>query len=296
MKVLRAEYLGFCRGVKDAINLAEETTRRAGQVCSLGPLIHNKQAVDKLTQTGLKVVDSLDELEPGPVLIRAHGVDPATKASVLARSSDVVDATCVLVRRAQHVVKELHEEGYGVVVVGDAKHPEVEGIVGYAPDVVVVGSPDELDKLPQKGRLGVVGQTTLSQEKFARMVGHIVARSFCEIKVVNTLCKEVDRRLAAAVALCNQVDVVFVLGGLHSSNTRQLAHVCREQGTPTYHLEDWSSFRPDCVRGYRIAGVTAGASTPDWIIDEFVENLEQFAAEEHREGMFRPCCSGGSPS
>jgi len=295
MKVLRAEYLGFCRGVKNAINLAEEMTQRAAQVCSLGPLIHNKQTVDRLTETGLKVVDSLDQLKSGPVLIRAHGVDPTTLARVRAQSSDVVDATCVLVRRAQRVVRELHKQGYAVVVIGDAKHPEVEGIVGYAPDVVVIGSPNELDQLPRKGRLGVVGQTTLSQDKFAMMVGHIVSRSFSEIKVVNTLCKEVDRRLEAAVALCNQVDVMFVLGGLHSSNTCQLARACREAGALTYHLEDCSSFRPEYVRGCRIAGVTAGASTPDWIITEFVESLERLNVEALNEGAHQPCCSGGSP-
>jgi 4-hydroxy-3-methylbut-2-enyl diphosphate reductase len=159
---------------------------------------------------------------------------------------------------------------------------------------VVVGKPDELDKLPRKGRLGVVGQTTLAQEKFAMMVGHIVSRSFVEIKVVNTLCKEVDRRLEAAVALCSQADVVFVLGGLHSSNTRQLAQVCCEQGTPTHHLEDWSSFRPEYVQGRRIAGVTAGASTPDWIITEFVKNLERLDVEALDERMRRPCYSAGS--
>lgn len=292
---MRAEYLGFCRGVKDAINLAEETTRRAGEACSLGPLIHNKQTVDRLTETGLKVVDSLEQLGRGPVLIRAHGVDPVTMARVQARCSEIVDGTCVLVRHAQSVVRQLYEEGYGVVVVGDPEHPEVQGLVGYAPDVVVVGSADELDKLPRQARLGVVGQTTLPQKKFATMVGHIVTRSFREIKVVNTLCKEVDRRLEAAVTLCSHVDVMFVLGGLHSANTRQLARACRERGAPTYHLEDWSSFRPEYVRGRRIAGLTAGSSTPDWIIDEFVENLEQFDVEALNEGVCRPCCSPGSP-
>jgi (E)-4-hydroxy-3-methyl-but-2-enyl pyrophosphate reductase len=295
MKVLRAEYLGFCRGVKDAISLAEKTTRRAGRVYSFGPLIHNKQTVDRLREIGLKVVDSLDELGSGPILIRAHGVDPATKATIQARSPDIVDATCVLVQRAQRVVSELHQEGYAVVVIGDAHHPEVEGIVGYAPDVVVVARPDELDRLPHRARLGVVGQTTLSQETFAAMVGQIVARSFREIKVVNTLCKEVYRRLAAAVDLCSQVDVMFVLGGLHSSNTRQLAHVCRERGAPTYHLEDWSAFRAEYVRGCRVAGVTAGASTPDWVINEFVENLERFEVEALNDGTHQPCCSSGLP-
>lgn len=293
MKVLRAQHLGFCRGVRAAISLAEQTMRRAGQACSLGPLIHNQQAVDKLAEIGLRVVDSPEQFQSGPVLIRAHGVDPATLVRVRARCPDIVDGTCVLVRRAQNVVRKLHEDGYRVVVIGDPQHPEVKGIVGYAPDVVVVSNAAELDKLPRKSRLGVVGQTTLSQAKFALIVGHLIARPFSEIKVLNTLCKEVDRRLEAAAALSGRVDAMFVLGGLHSANTRQLARACRERGVPTYHLEGWSSFRREYVRGCRLAGVTAGASTPDWIIDEFVENLEQVAAATLNAGMYRPCCSSG---
>jgi 4-hydroxy-3-methylbut-2-enyl diphosphate reductase len=204
---------------------------------------------------------------------------------VRARGTEVVDATCVLVRRAQQVVQRLHAEGYAVVVIGDANHPEVQGIVGYAPDVRVVGSPEELDRLPCSPRLGIVAQTTLVHDKFAAMVGHIVAHPFREVKIVNTLCKEVDRRMEAAVALCSDVDVLFVLGGLHSANTRALAEACRRQGVPTHHLEDWSSFRPEFVQGHRAAGVTAGASTPPWIIDEFVDNLARLEVGALSERM-----------
>jgi 4-hydroxy-3-methylbut-2-enyl diphosphate reductase len=214
---------------------------------------------------------------------------------VEAHCSNIVDATCVLVQHAQRVVRELHEQGYAVVVIGDADHPEVKGIIGYAPGVVVLSSDDAPLKLPGRGRIGVVGQTTLPQDKFARIVAELVARPFREIKVVNTLCKEVDRRLEAAVALCGQVDVMFVLGGLHSANTCQLAGVCRERGVPTHHLEDWSSFDPEYVRGCGTAGVTAGASTPDWIIDEFVENLQRLEVVAPNEGTHRTCYSAGSP-
>ena len=279
MKVLCAKHLGFCLGARRAVHLAEETTRRAGSVFSLGPLIHNRQTVDRLAQTGVTVVDSPEELGDGPVLIRAHGLDPATTARLTERCTGVVDATCVLVRRAQSAVQTLHEEGYRVVVIGEADHPEVQGIVGYAPDVFVVGTPEEVERLPRSSRLGVVGQTTLPQETFAEMIGLIAARPFRELKVVNTLCREVDRRLEAARVLCRHVDVMFVLGGLHSANTRRLAQVCRAQGVPTYHLEDWSSFRSAYVAGRRVAGVTAGASTPDWIIETFVENLARLALD-----------------
>ncbi len=284
MRVLRAEHLGFCFGVKEAIDLAHRTTRRAGQACSLGPLIHNEQAVTRLAQSGLRVIDSPDEVENGPVLIRAHGVDPTTMEQVRARGAEVVDATCVLVRQAQRVVRRLHAEGYAVVLIGDANHPEVKGIIGYAPGVRVVGSPEELDRLPRSPRLGIVAQTTLAHDKFAAMVGHLLAGPFREVKIINTLCKEVDRRMEAAVALCSHVDVMFVLGGLHSANTRALAEACRGQGVPAYHVEDWSSFRMEYVQGHRVAGVTAGASTPAWVIDEFIENMARLEVEALNEG------------
>jgi len=279
MKVYRAEKLGFCFGVEDAIELAHVTTGRTEPVYSLGPLIHNNQVIEELAQAGLTTVESPDEATGGCVLIRAHGVDPDTMAAVRERHLDVVDATCHLVRRAQNAVRTLHNEGYHVVVIGDAEHPEVKGIVGYAPDVVIIADGDELDRLPRNARLGIVAQTTLSQEHFAKVVGHIVARPFREIKVVNTLCAEVFRRQEAAIALCRKVDVMFVLGGLHSANTQTLARLCRETGVPTYHLESWSDFRPEFVRHGGVAGVTAGASTPDWIIDRFVHEMEAFDAD-----------------
>ncbi len=280
MKVLRADKMGFCFGVEDAVNLARETTAGGGRVYSLGPLIHNKQVINQLAKNGLKTVESLEDVADRTVLIRAHGVDPNTMAAAQQRSANVIDATCVLVRRAQNVVKQLHDEGYSVVLIGDANHPEVKGVIGYAPQVTVIAGPEDLDKLPHSGRLGVVGQTTLAQEHFARMVGEICLKPFREIKVVNTLCIEVVHRQEAAIALCSKVDVMFVLGGLHSANTQELARLCRDQGLPTYHLENWESFLAEYVRGCKVAGVTAGASTPGWIIDGFVNGLEALDAQE----------------
>jgi 4-hydroxy-3-methylbut-2-enyl diphosphate reductase len=280
MKVLRAAHVGFCAGVRAAIDRAKQVSQRSEKWYSLGPVIHNRQAVARLTDAGLEVVTHVDDVGPGPVLVGAHGVAPTTLARLQAGNEDVVDATCPLVQRAQNAVRKLHEAGYAVVVVGDANHPEVRGIVGYAPRVVVVGTPAELDRLPDATRLGLIAQTTLSQARFAAMVGHILTRPFQEVKVVNTLCGAVARRLDAAVDLCGKVDVMFVLGGLHSANTRVLAEVCANQGVPTYHLEDWTSFRHEYVEGRRTAGITAGASTPHWIIEEFAANLERVEVEE----------------
>ncbi|UCD27359.1 MAG: 4-hydroxy-3-methylbut-2-enyl diphosphate reductase [Planctomycetota bacterium] len=274
MKVLRADKLGFCNGVERAIGLAENALERKDKVYSFGPIIHNKEVVDRLAEKGLSTVESLDQVHNGTVLIRSHGVSPQVLAAIDQTDRELVDATCVLVRRAQDIVKQLHEEGYQVVMIGDANHPEVKSIIGYAPDVIVIDRPQDLDRLPKGAKLGVVVQTTHSQKQFGEMLGHIATRPFREIRAVNTLCLEVARRQEAALALCSRVDIMFVLGGHHSANTQELARLCRAQGVTTYHLENWGSFSREYVNGHKTAGITAGASTPPWVIDEFIKNLE----------------------
>ncbi len=277
MEVRLARKRGFCFGVEDAIELAQHTVQahEPGTVVALGPVIHNPQVVEDLEKAGLNQSADLEELVPGTtVLLRSHGAGPDTYARAAEKQLEIVDATCVLVKRAQTVVKQLHEEGYRVIMIGDANHPEVKGVIGYAPDVIVVDKEENLDAvLPKRERLGIVAQTTHAPEHVAAMIGAIAARPFRELKVVNTLCLEVVRRQEAAAELCGEVDVIFVLGGLHSANTRELARICEQQGLPTYHLESWEQFEPRMITGHRVAGVTAGASTPDYIINEFVENL-----------------------
>ncbi len=278
MVVKLARKRGFCFGVEDAIELAEKTLadHPDGRVVALGPVIHNPQVVERLEKAGLNQSGDLDNLPPGTtVLIRSHGVTPDVLEKARHRGLNIVDATCVLVKRAQTVVRQLHEEGYQVVMIGDRNHPEVQGVIGYAPDVIVVDSVEDLEAaLPKRGRVGVVAQTTHTSEHVGRIVGAIASMPFREIKVVNTLCLEVIRRQQSAVELCSEVDVMFVLGGLHSANTRELARLCQQQGTQTYHLETWEQFRPEMVAGRKVAGVTAGASTPDWIIEDFAKKLE----------------------
>jgi len=280
MQIKIAKKSGFCFGVKGAIELAEQTLKNnpPGKVVALGPVIHNNQVVENLEKAGLNQTGDLDKLESGTtVLIRSHGAPPETFAKAEKYNLPIVNATCVLVRRAQNIVKQLHEEGYQVIMIGDAEHPEVKGVIGYAPNVIVVDRPEDLDeKLPKHGRLGIVAQTTHALEHVAAMISAITARPFKEVKVVNTLCMEVVRRQEAALELCEEIDVMFVLGGLHSANTRELARLCSEKGVPTFHLESWAQFKPEMVNGHTIAGITAGASTPDSVINEFAENLNAF--------------------
>jgi 4-hydroxy-3-methylbut-2-enyl diphosphate reductase len=278
VQVKLATSRGFCFGVEDAIELAQAAVARhgAGQVVALGPVIHNKQVVSRLEEAGLNQSGDLDAIDPAKtVLIRSHGATPQLMQQIADRGLNVVDATCVLVKRAQNVVKELYEQGYHVVMIGDPNHPEVKGVIGYAPVVTVIDDQTDLDEaLPYKERLGIVAQTTHAPEHVAKVIAKILVRPYREVKIVNTLCLEVTRRQEAAIALCKEVDVMFVIGGLHSANTREMANLCRDAGTDTYHIETWDQFRPDMVAGKSVAGVTAGASTPEWVISDFVERLQ----------------------
>ncbi|MEK6797579.1 MAG: 4-hydroxy-3-methylbut-2-enyl diphosphate reductase [Planctomycetota bacterium] len=279
MQVKLATPRGFCFGVEDAIELAEAAVAAhgPGRVVALGPVIHNKQVVGRLEEAGLNQSGRLDAVDPSQVvLIRSHGATPETMQRAADRGLQIVDATCVLVKRAQNVVRQLHEEGFHVVMIGDPNHPEVRGVIGYAPNVTVIDTDTDLEQaLPYRERIGIVAQTTHSPEHVADMIAKILRRPYREVKIVNTLCLEVTRRQDAAIALAGEVEVMFVLGGLHSANTREMARLCQEAGTPTYHIETWSQFEPPMIEGKTVAGVTAGASTPEWVITEFVEHLER---------------------
>jgi len=279
MKVLVAEKCGFCHGVRNAISVAEKTLaeqRGKGAVYSLGPIIHNKDEVERLAKAGLRTVESIEEIDSGTVIIRSHGAAPAQMARLREKGVTIVDATCILVKRVQRIAEELEKDGYQVVIVGEENHPEVQAVMGCAKDVVVIADESDLAKLPGNAKLGIVSQTTQGPENFGDMLGAIGRGSFSELRVINTLCQEAIKRQESAVQLCKKVDVMFVLGGLESANTRRLAELCKKHNSETFYLQNWKELDKLMVFGKDMAGVTAGASTPDWIIDEFVKNLEAF--------------------
>ncbi len=278
MKVIVAENYGFCPGVRNAISMAEKVLSKKKNVYSLGPIIHNSDVVQRLAKSGLHTVNSVEQIRSGTVIIRSHGAAPKQMAELKEKGINIVDATCVLVKRVQRIARQLDRGGYRVVVIGDENHPEVQAVVGSASDVVVLADESDLHKLPLNGKLGIVCQTTQSQEHLSRMLGAIGQHGFRELKVINTLCREAIKRQESAVQLCKQVDIMFVLGDLESANTRRLAELCTKYNSRTFHLQNWSEFDKNKVFGkmgvlQQVAGVTAGASTPEWIIEEFVENL-----------------------
>ena len=278
MKVLVAEKCGFCLGVKNAITLAKKTLAEQDTVYSLGPIIHNDEVVHELAQKGLKAINSIEQIDSGTVLIRSHGATKQQLQEIEKRGLNIVDATCVLVKRLQKISHKLNQDGYKVVIIGDEKHPEVQAIVGFAENVAVIGNQGDLQKLSGHGKLGIICQTTQSPDHFAEMIAEIAKKGFSELKIINTLCREAIKRQNSAVELCRKVDIMFVLGSLHSANTRKLAELCRKYNEHTYHLQNWQKLDKNIIYGKMTAGVTAGASTPDRVIQEFVEKLGDFNA------------------
>ncbi|MFH1370270.1 MAG: 4-hydroxy-3-methylbut-2-enyl diphosphate reductase [Planctomycetota bacterium] len=280
MKVILAEKYGFCAGVRNAISIAEKVLAEKGRVYSLGPIIHNPDVVERLAKKGLVAVDNVEEVPAGAaVLIRSHGAASDEIEHLRQKNAEIVDATCVLVKRLQQIAAQMEKDGYKVVIVGDRNHPEVRAVVGCTKGAVVVGGESDISKIGN-GRLGIVCQTTQSPEFFSNMLSAIARADFSEMKVINTLCKEAIKRQQAAVELCRKVDIMFVLGGLESANTRKLAELCKKYNNRTFHLQNRDEFDKRIIFGCRTAGVTAGASTPQWIIDDFVKHLESIDAGE----------------
>lgn len=276
MEVIVADKCGFCHGVHNAISLAEKILKDSGEVYSFGPIIHNKNVVDRLSQAGLKTVEDIDQINCGTVLIRSHGAAPDSIERLKAKGLTIADATCVLVKRVQKIAMELEKDGYRVVIIGDKNHPEVQAVAGCVRNVTVIADEGDLGKLSRHGKLGIICQTTQSPEYFSKMIAAICEGDFDEIRVINTLCKEAIKRQQSAVQLCKKVDIMFVLGSLDSANTRKLAELCKKYNNQTFHLQNWQEFDKNTFSGKKTAGVTAGASTPEWIINDFVEELRKF--------------------
>ena len=276
MKVIVANKCGFCPGVRNAISTAEQLLKEASNtedVCSLGPVIHNRDEVNRLERSGLTVVESLDDIQGGSVLIRSHGAAPNQIEKLKQNGAHIVDATCVLVKRLQKIARQLEDDGFQVIIIGEENHPEVQAVVGGLKHAIVIATQEDLAKIPGNAKLGIVCQTTQSPEQFSTMLGAIARGNFRELRVINTLCKESRKRQEAAVKLCKEVDIMFVLGGLHSANTARLAEMCEKFNPHTHHLQSWKDLNTTLLARKRLAGVTAGASTPDWIIDDFVKHL-----------------------
>jgi len=285
MRVIIAHTAGFCMGVRRAMNKAFITMRREeGPIYTHGPLIHNPQVVKLLTERGVREIHNASEASEGTVILRAHGITPQERKNLKESRLSIVDATCPKVGRVHAAVRKHHAQGYLVVVVGDRDHPEVVGIVGHTDDTGrVVNTPAEAGELPDADRVLVVAQTTFEEGRFCEILDAIRARyADGEVKDINTICQSTMRRQEEVRNLAEKVDAMVVVGGKNSGNTRRLVEVAVESGVPAFHIEDSLDLDADALGAYRTVGLTAGASTPNWVIMEVADHLSRIDRKQRR--------------
>lgn len=269
-----AAHAGVCYGVERALSMAADAATSApAPVHTLGPLIHNPLVVKELEAQGVGLADTLDDAASGSIIIRAHGVVPAVIEQARARDLTVLDATCPYVKRVHAAAEKLVREGYQLIVVGESGHPEVEGIMGHADGAArVVSCADDLADLEISNRVGVVVQTTQTQATLAGVVSALLTRA-SEVRVINTICSATQERQHAASELASRADVMIVVGGKNSGNTRRLAQICAERCERTHHVEDACEIDPAWFTGAGLIGITAGASTPSSHIERAVKAI-----------------------
>ena len=269
MKLFVAKSAGFCFGVKRAMDMALEAAQKYPKhLYTLGPLIHNPQAVEFLEGIGIKVKERIEDIPTGTVVFRSHGVSFEDSKKAKEKKLHIIDATCPIVKRAQFFAKFLHRHGYALLIVGNAHHPEVEAIRSYLDeDVLVVDQPKRVERLGPWEKLGIIAQTTQSFNLFKEVVA-ISLEKAKEVRVFNTICQATTIRQKEAVEIARKVDCMIVTGGFNSGNTQRLATICREIQPKTYHIETARELNPRWLVRKKKIGLTAGASTPHWIIHE----------------------------
>ncbi len=278
MQIIVAKRAGFCFGVKRAVdiafNLAKETE---GGLFSHGPLIHNPQVIEKLKMEGITPTEDVQCPDIKTLIIRTHGVSPNIYDEISKCGYKVVDATCPFVKKAQQHVQTLNEKGYQVLIVGDRQHPEVQALLGFAGDnVTVVNSSDPLPKL--KTKVGIIAQTTQPIDALEKVVCKVID-SVKEVKIYNTICDSTVLRLEETKKLANAVDLMIVVGGKNSANTTQLTKLSKGICAKVYHIETAAEIQDRWFNRAEKVGITGGASTPQWLIDEVKEKLKEISCK-----------------
>ena len=279
MEVIVAKTAGFCFGVERAVNqVYDQIKHGSGPIYTLGPIIHNEGVVRDLEEKGVKVLNSENEisaLTEGTVIIRSHGVGKHNYDMLKAQGVQIVDATCPFVKKIHRIVQEQNLQGRRVIIIGDETHPEVEGIKGWGDArTMVVKNEEQMEKLPSftGEKLCIVSQTTFNYNKFKDLVEKFEKKGY-DILVLNTICNATQERQVEARRIASEVDAMIVIGGRHSSNTQKLYEICQKECKNTYFIQSLGDFNPECVNSVRSVGITAGASTPNQIIEEVHTNV-----------------------
>lgn len=273
MKIIVAKTAGFCFGVKRAIDIAFKIAKEKCEgVYTLGPLIHNPQVVKMLKNKGIIPIEDINEKKDiRALIIRTHGIPLNLSKKIISKGYEIIDATCPFVKKAQYYAKLLRDEGYQVVILGEKNHPEVKSLKSYAEnDVVVTDGKERLPKL--KSKIGIIVQTTQTIEALKKLLSDALKHAK-EIKVYNTICNSTALRLKETERMAQKVDIMIVVGGKNSANTTQLTKLCKTLSVPTYHVETASEIKKSWIKGAKKLGITAGASTPDWLIKEVEKRI-----------------------
>ena len=278
MEVSLAEYCGFCYGVKRAVNLALTTKadNKDKEVYTLGPIIHNPQMVEHLAEQGVGVIEKIEDApQNATVIIRSHGVGPSVYEKATNLGIEIVDATCPHVKKAQMAGHELIKDGCKIIILGEAHHPEVRSIFLWTDEkATIVETLEDAEKLPFFEKIGVVAQTTFSSKEFNEII-EVIKTKCRELKVERTICTATDNRQRAAIDLANNMDIMIVVGGKNSANTTRLAKTCENAGCRTYHIETADELVRSWFDGVQKIGITAGASTPEWLIQDVYKKLSK---------------------
>ncbi|MGB3480277.1 MAG: 4-hydroxy-3-methylbut-2-enyl diphosphate reductase [bacterium] len=270
MIIYRARYGGVCFGVKRAIEMALKAVKKGKCVYSLGPLIHNRLAVESLNKKGIITVDKIRDIKNKKVIIRSHGIPPVLLKKLKKKKFEIIDATCPRVRRAQRYVEKLITEGYYVVIIGEKDHPEVKGLLGYAGNRAVMYSKDLKLK---KHKIGVVPQTTLDLVHLNEAIANLIP-GVLEMKIYNTICKATILRTKEAMRIAEKADIMLVVGGKNSANTTRLYQMCKKV-KPSYHIESVDDILTDWFERVKSVGVTAGASTPKDQVEDVIDFIKK---------------------
>jgi len=274
MKIELASSYGFCYGVKRAIEIAEKHQNSF----TYGPLIHNKDEINRL-KIGFNIglVEKMEDINSkNTIVIRTHGIPKNELAALKKQDNKIIDATCPYVTTPQNIVAQMSSEGYSVVIFGDKEHPEIKGVVSYAEhqkDTFIVLKPEELEMLPLKNRVALVSQTTKKPEDFLKISNALIL-THKEVRVFNTICNATFENQDAAAALGERADIMIVIGGKHSSNTKMLHSISKKNCKDSYLIENENELEKSWFKNKNLCGISAGASTPDWIIQNIIKKIE----------------------
>jgi 4-hydroxy-3-methylbut-2-enyl diphosphate reductase len=265
MQIKVAKHSGFCFGVKRAINIVEKALRKKIDIYSLGPIIHNPEVVNELSKKGLKVIRGIGSIDKGAVVISSHGAPIETVQKIKEKGLRLIDATCPFVKHSHDIVKTLKRDGYSIIIIGDKAHPEVRALLSSA------------GKKVYSRKIGIVSQTTQTKHNYIQGIVEALKGDFSEIRIFNTICNDTSARQTEARRLLKDCNVMVVVGGKNSANTRRLFEICKERGVDSHHIESDVELKKEYFRGKRCVGVVSGASTPDSMVNKVVKKIEMMS-------------------